>query len=120
MLEPEKQAANTAAFLGCIAIVAARLIGIPEKWLFLREVLLPGALIVLGDFFFLLGCWYYAKAKGFRGAVGLLVPIGFALLMVCWFYVGEGRRLLIWTGAILTVAGLLILAFLPDRHRWGT
>ena len=65
------------------------------------------------------GCGLYAASKGCHFAWGLIVPIGFACIAACWFYDGDYQKLFKWAGIVLTVIGMLVLAFLPDEHRWG-
>jgi hypothetical protein len=113
MLKKPKYVGDLAAAVGFGAILLAVLN---------RELAEPVRilLVVGGDLLFLVGCGLYAKSKGCRFAWGLIVPLGFACIAACWFYMGDYQKLLKWTGIALTVVGLLALAFLPDKHRWGT
>jgi len=120
MLAIYKRKANIAAGLGFTAILVALYLPDPLGATIAGLSLTTVCLVSLGDVLFLLGCWWYAKSKGHHGAWGLIVPLGFALIAACWFYTGANRGLLKWTGVTLSVVGLLVLAFLPDEHRWGS
>jgi len=119
MLRRHKRQANVGAGLGFLAILGALLLpagfGTTVAGLPLERL----GLVALGDVLFLWGCWSYAKSKGHPGAWGLIVPVGFVLIAVCWFYTGESRAILKWLGVAFSIVGLLVLAFLPDEHRWG-
>jgi hypothetical protein len=120
MLLAIKRKANIATALGLLGIIGARLLGnAPGQPAAAGVPVVPLLLIAVATVLFTFGTWMYARSKGHHGAWGLLVPIGFALVAVCWFYVGAHQRLLKWAGGILAVIGLFILAFLPDEHPWG-
>jgi len=119
MLRRHKRNANIGAGLGFLAILGALYLpadfGTTVAGLPLERL----GLVAVGDVLFLWGCWSYAKSKGCAGAWGLIVPVGFALIAVCWFYTGESRAVFKWFGVAFSIAGLLVLVFLPDEHRWG-
>lgn len=123
MLPGYKRVANIAAGVGFGSIAGALLVFfyVPDLlgvWIG-KVPLATVLLVILGDVLFVPACWCYAKSKGHRGAWGLIVPLGFALITAGWFDMGVTPRLLGWTGGTVTVVGLLVLAFLPDEHRWG-
>jgi drug/metabolite transporter (DMT)-like permease len=119
MLQPMKKKANVGTVLGLGAILAARLTGTFEESGAMNPSIVAIALIAAGTVGFVYGCWQYARSKGHSGAWGMAVPVGFVVVAVCWFYVGEYRTLLRWTGTGIAIVGLFILAFLPDEHPWG-
>jgi len=120
MLARHKRKANIGAILGFLAIVIALYITRSGEADGSRPVF-PGAyLVAAGNVLFLWGCWCYAKSKGHPGALGLVVPVGFAILGTGWFYLREQWVLLACVGGAVSLLGLIILAFLPDKHPWGT
>lgn len=117
MLAKPKIAANIASTLGFALIITGRIVRGPRGSG--KAGAGPVLLVVAGGFLFAVGCWNYAKSKGHCGAWGLPVPAGFGLIAATWLHTGNLQWLLLWTGIPLTVVGLLLLAFLPDKHMWG-
>ncbi len=123
MLVRYKRRANVGAFLGFAAITGALLavFYVPDLFgVWIGKVpLASAALLIIGDLLFVWSCWSYAKCKGRNGAWGLIVPIGFALITVGWFATDASAKRVGWVGGVLSVIGLLVLAFLPDEHPYG-
>lgn len=119
MLVGYKRKANVSAVAGIAAIVAAHFVPVSREQADPSDLLPVMALVAAGDLLFLCATWLYARSKGFHGAWGLLVPAGFSLISICWFYAGPYRDILKRAGIAIAVAGLLVVALLPDRHPFG-
>ena len=89
MLTEYKKKANTAIGLAIVTFVVAILIySLSESQIVAAVAYVP--MTFVGPLW-ILGCWCYAKGKGYHGAWGLL--------------------------GLLTIIGIIILVCFPDRHK---
>ena len=122
MLSSYKRKANNWTLLGALAIGAGLAMvlsldrDVVKSW---RETWPAAAPTVVGVTFFLRGCWCYAKSKGHSGLWGVPVPVGFAVIGAGWLYVGTRWLTFALIGGVISFVGLVILAFLPDKHLWS-
>ena len=84
MLPGTKSKTNIGILVGMAVILVGIIAKIPHTdWIF----------NLIGTVFFIWGCSWYAKGKGYHGAMGFL--------------------------GLLNILGLIILACIPDKHKEG-